>query len=59
MLPTHVLEAAKAYVALVSLIATALMGSFATDSTVGKVLTAVVAVCGAFATWRVPNQSAE
>lgn len=54
-----ILENAKAYVALIGLVATALLGSFATDSTPGKILTAVVAVAGAFATWRVPNQPAE
>jgi hypothetical protein len=53
-----ILENAKAYVSLVALIATALLGSFATDSLPGKILTAIVAVGGAFATWRVPNQPA-
>lgn len=55
----QVLANAKAYVSLVALIATALLGSFAADSTTGKILTAVVAVGGAFATWRVPNTPAE
>lgn len=55
----HVLANAKAYVSLVALVATALLGSFAADSIAGKVLTAVVAVAGAFATWRTPNTPAE
>lgn len=51
----HILENAKAYVALVGSIATALLGVFAADSTVGQVLTVVAVVSTAFGTWYVSN----
>jgi hypothetical protein len=51
----HFMENAKAYASLVGAIATALLGVFAADSEVGKVLTIVSVVATAFVTWRVPN----
>jgi hypothetical protein len=51
----HVLANAKAYAALVGSVCTALVGIYGPDSDLGKVLTAVVAVCSAVAVWRVPN----
>lgn len=47
---------AKAYVALAGTIATALLGVYAADSTVGKVLTIVSVVATAFGTWYVENK---
>jgi hypothetical protein len=55
----HVLESAKAYVALAVGIATALLGIYGPDTPVGQVLTVIVAVGGAIAVWTVPNASAE
>ena len=55
----HVLESAKAYVALVVSIATALLGIYGPETTVGHVLTVIVAVGGAVAVWTVPNASAD
>ena len=49
------MKTAKAYVALAGSVATALLGVFAADTTVGLVLTCVVAVATPIATWRVPN----
>ena len=49
------LNAAKAYVALLGSIATALLGVFAADTTVGQVLTVVAVVATAVATFAVPN----
>ena len=46
---------AKAYVALVGAVATALLGVFAADTTVGQVLTVVAAIATSVATWRIPN----
>ena len=54
----HFLENAKAYVALVGLIAASLLKEYGPDGTLGAVLTVVVIVAGAFATWRVPNADA-
>lgn len=54
----HFLANAKAYVALVGSIASALLGVFAADSRVGQVLTVVVVVATAIGTWRVPNSPA-
>jgi hypothetical protein len=51
----HVLANAKAYVALIGAIATALLGVFAADSTVGQVLTVVSVVATTVGTWAVPN----
>lgn len=49
------LEAAKAYVALIGSIATALLAVFTADSTVGKVLIAIAVIATAVVTYRVPN----
>ena len=46
---------AKAYVALVGSIATALLGIYAADTSVGQVLTVVAVVATAFGTWAVEN----
>ena len=51
----HILVNAKAYAALVGSVCTALLGIFAADSRLGQILTVVVAVCTAVATWSVPN----
>lgn len=59
MIPAHVLANAKAYAALVGSLAAALLGVFAADTAVGQVLTVVVVVATAVATWRVPNADAE
>ena len=50
------LFAAKALAALVSGIATALLGIYA-DGPAGEVLTVVVAVCGAVIVYAVPNRT--
>lgn len=50
------LEAAKAYVALLGAVATALLGVYAADTTVGQVLTVVAVAATAVATYRVPNR---
>jgi hypothetical protein len=50
------MENAKAYIALIGSIATALLGIYTADTTVGQVLTVVTVVATAFATWRVPNK---
>lgn len=52
---TSITKAAKAYVALVGSIATALLGVFASDTQVGQVLTVIVALATALGTYRVPN----
>ena len=54
----HVLAYAKAYAALVGSVATALLGIYAADSQVGKLLTVVAAVCSAVAVARIPNTPA-
>lgn len=51
----HVLANAKAYVALVGAIATALLGIYGPETEIGQVLTVIVAVATAVATWTVPN----
>lgn len=51
--------AAKAYVALAGAVATALLGVFAADTTVGQVLTVVAVIATAVSTWAVKNQDAE
>lgn len=53
----HVQRYAKAYAALVGSIATALLGVYAADSSVGKVLTVVAVVATVVTTWAVPNTS--
>lgn len=49
---------AKAYVALIGAIATALLGVYAADTPVGHWLTIVSVVATAVGTWAVPNQPA-
>lgn len=51
----HVLANAKAYVALAGSIATVLLNELGPDGTIGATLTAIVAIAGVFAVWRVPN----
>lgn len=46
---------AKAYIALIGALATGLLGVFAADTDVGKVLVAITIVATGFITWRVPN----
>jgi len=46
----------KAYVALAGSIATALLGVYTADSTLGQVLTVVSVVATAFGTWAAPNK---
>jgi hypothetical protein len=53
----NVLVNAKAYVALVTAIAAALLAQYGPNDTLGAVLTVVTIVGGVFATWRVPNAS--
>lgn len=48
----------KAYAALLGAVATALLGTYATGSTLGDVLTIVVAIATAVGTWAVPNTPA-
>jgi hypothetical protein len=50
------LEAAKAYVALVGAVATALLGIYGPETEVGHWLTVIVAVSTALATFAVPNR---
>lgn len=50
------LTAAKAYVALAGAIATALLGVFTADTTVGQILTVVSVIATAVATYAVPNE---
>ena len=50
------LDAAKAYVALIGAICTALLGIYGPDTTVGQWLTVIVAVATAIATYSVPNR---
>ena len=49
------MQNAKAYVALIGSIATALLGVYAADTTVGQVLTVVAVIATAFGTWATPN----
>jgi len=53
----HILVNAKAYVALVGSIATALLAVYGADTPVGHWLTVVSVVATAVGTWAVPNQS--
>lgn len=50
-----VLESAKAYVALVGSICTALLAVFAADTTVGQILTVLSVIATAVGTYKVPN----
>ena len=52
---TPIPQAAKAYVALAGAIATALLGVYTADTTVGQALTVVVVVATAVGTYAVPN----
>lgn len=45
----------KAYASLVGAVATALLGVFTADTTVGQILTVVAVIATALITWRVPN----
>ena len=49
------LKYAKAYASLVGAVATALLGVYAADTTVGKWLTVVAVAATAVATWAIPN----
>ena len=53
---SNVLHYAKAIAALVSGVATALLGIYA-DGSVGEALTVIVAVCGAVTVYAVPNRT--
>jgi len=55
----HVLENAKAYVALAGALAAALLEQFGPDGTLGAILTTIVTIAGVFAVWRVPNKDVE
>jgi len=50
---------AKMYAALAGSIATALLGVYTADSTLGQVLTVVSVVATAFGTWAVQNAPAD
>ena len=52
---THVLANAKAYAALIGSVCTALLGITTGSSQIGAILTVVLAICTAVATWTVPN----
>lgn len=54
-MPAHVLVNAKAYAALVGSIATALLGVYAADTPVGRVLTVLAIVATTVGTWCVRN----
>jgi hypothetical protein len=54
--PIPGLEAAKAYVALVGAVATALLGIYGPETEVGHWLTVIVAVSTALATFAIPNR---
>lgn len=49
----------KAYAALIGATTTALLGVFASDTTVGQVLTVISVIATVFATYRVPNLDPE
>jgi hypothetical protein len=55
----HIAQSAKAYVALIGSIATALLAVYGPDTTVGQVLTIVTVIATAVGTWAVPNADAE
>jgi hypothetical protein len=50
------METAKAWVALVGVIVTALLGTVAPDDDLFKWLTALAAICTAIAVYQVPNR---
>lgn len=52
------MQNAKAYVALIGSIATALLGVYAADTEIGKVLTVIAVIATAFGTWATPNTDA-
>lgn len=52
---TTVLPYLKAYAALVGAIATALLGVYTADTTVGQWLTVIAVVTTAIVTWAIPN----
>jgi hypothetical protein len=52
----HLLTKAKAYVALVGSVATALLALYGPDTQVGHILTVVVALATAFSVHQVPNK---
>jgi EamA domain-containing membrane protein RarD len=52
----HVLERAKAYVALVGAVATALLGIYGPDTQLGQWATVAVALATAFGAYKVPNK---
>lgn len=54
-----VTESAKAWVALIGAIASALLGVFTAETVVGQVLTVVVVIATAVATFAVPNADPE
>ncbi len=53
------MEYAKSYAALIGAIATALLGVYTTDTTVGQILTVLAVIATAVVTWTVPNQTVE
>ena len=55
----HVLANAKAYAALIGAICTGLLAVYASDSTVGQILTVVAVIATALGTWVVPNTPAD
>jgi hypothetical protein len=54
-MPTHFLIAAKAYVALIGAVVTALLAVYGPDTKVGQVLTIISVVATAVGTYAVPN----
>lgn len=58
MLTEHLLTKAKAYVALVGVVATALLGVYGPDDGIYQWLTVIVAVATAVGTYAVPNAEA-
>lgn len=55
-MPTNALVTAKAYVALVGAVVTALLGTVTPDKDVYEWLTYAAAVCTAIATYAIPNR---
>jgi len=55
----HVLANAKAYAALISASATALLAVYTADTPVGHYLTVAAVLATAFVTWAVKNTPAE
>ena len=52
---SHLMKNAKAYVALVGAIATALLGVYTTETQIGQALTVVAVIATAFGTWATEN----